>query len=88
MRTLAISILAAVSMAITGCNCCQQQAADTKAVSMGAVNSACPISGRNVEGGPLVDYNGAQVGLCCNGCVNGWDKKSDADKQAFLNSQK
>lgn len=88
MRTLAISLFAVASMALTGCNCCEKQTADTKAVNMGAINSSCPVSGRDAEGGPVVDYNGTQVGLCCNGCVDRWNKQSDTSKQTFVDSSK
>jgi len=87
MRTLAFSLLAAASMTFAGCDCCQKQTT-AATVNMGAVNSACPISGRSVEGGPIVDYNGSQVGFCCNGCANGWNNKPDAEKQTYLDSQK
>ena len=83
MRIASILITAAV---LVGCDSTQKTTNST--VSMGAVNSTCPFSGKSTAGGPVEDYNGTKVGLCCNGCVDAWNDMPDEKKKAYVASQK
>jgi hypothetical protein len=83
MRITSILITAAV---LVGCDSTQKTSDST--VSMGVVNSTCPFSGRSTDGGPVEDYNGTKVGLCCNGCVDAWNDMPDEKKKAYVAKQK
>ena len=83
MRTLTL-ILSATLLA--GCNYSQKDNSAPRA-NMGVVNSTCPFSGRPVAGGPVENYDGAQVGLCCNGCAAAWNKMTPEKKQEYIKSQ-
>ncbi len=55
------------------------------AVSMGIVNSNCPMTNEKIDpNGPTATWKGATIGFCCGGCVANWNKKSDAEKSAFV----
>jgi len=65
------------------------KADSSSSASMGVVNTHCPMMSDHevdptVEG---VEYHGYKVGFCCAGCINGWNNKSDADKQAYIDAQ-
>ena len=82
MRTASLLIATAL---FVGCDSTQKTNTD---VNMGVVNSTCPVSGRSVEGGPVEDYDGTEVGLCCKGCVVAWNDMPAEKKQAYIASQK
>jgi hypothetical protein len=80
-----LALLAVAAFVLTACESDQKTDDNGDDVSMGALNSACPISGNPVDpDAPTVTYKGNTIGFCCAGCVNGWKKMSDADKQAFV----
>ena len=41
-------------------------------------------SGDPVDPAAAVEYHGHKIGFCCNGCVGGWEKKTDEEKQAIV----
>lgn len=54
-----------------------------------AVNLRCPITNEYIKGMDLpadqcTTYKGQKVGFCCPACKPGWDKLSDAEKEAKL----
>jgi hypothetical protein len=54
-------------------------------VALGAINDACPMSGRPVDPNtPTVSYKGHEVGFCCGGCPGPWVDKTEAEKDAFI----
>lgn len=82
-----IASLMIAGLILVGCDSSQKTTSNSN-VSMGAVNSTCPISGRSTEGGPVEEYDGTKVGLCCKGCVDGWNDMSDDKKRTYIASQK
>lgn len=55
------------------------------AMTVGAVNMKCPISGEELDGdSPTVAYNGSGIGVCCNNCAAKVEAWSDEDKQKFI----
>lgn len=54
-------------------------------------NANCPVSGHTVgsmQKGAHVDYNGYQVGLCCNGCTGRFNKNAEKNLQEALTDAK
>lgn len=59
--------------------------ATPKQVSMGVVNSKCPMMLSHPAGEKVTtEFQGQKVGLCCAGCMPAWNKLSDAEKAAAL----
>ena len=85
MRILGIIVFSCAAVALTGCN--SNQKTDASQPSMGVINSKCPLSGMNVAGGPVEEYDGNKVGLCCRGCIAGWNDMPTTDKNAFVAQQ-
>lgn len=78
-----LATLALASLVLVGCAQNKQQAAAKPAAnaSMGIVNSKCPMMPEHAAGSSVtVDYNGQKVGLCCKGCISGWNKLTEAEK--------
>ena len=48
------------------------------------INSKCPIGGEAIDPEVTLDFAGAKIGLCCEGCRGDWDAMADADKTAWL----
>ena len=82
-----IAMILIASAALAGCDSTQKKTTNSN-VSMGVINSTCPVSGRSVEGGPVEEYDGTEVGLCCNGCVDAWNDMPSEKKQAYVVSQR
>ena len=85
MRILGIIAISCAATILAGCH--SNQKADNNQPSMGVINSQCPLSGRSVDGGPVEDYDGKKIGLCCRGCVAGWNNMSTTDKNNFVAQQ-
>ncbi len=65
----------------------------TQAAALTVVNTACPISGEDLGSKDhtakvVRTYNGENVGFCCDGCGQKFDKMSDEKKAATLTSAK
>lgn len=84
-------LLAGTAVLLTAC---QTKESTTQAsmmntsgnVAMGAVNDTCPIMPSH-EIDPAVTVqtaDGKLVGFCCAGCINTWNKKSDAERGAYV----
>ena len=84
MKTLGILTISCAALMLAGCDYNQKK--DAAQPSMGVLNSTCPLSGRSVNGGPVEDYDGSKIGLCCSGCVYGWNEMSTQDKNAYVAS--
>ena len=70
-------------VALTGCQ--GTQTATESSVSPGMVNARCPQSGGPLrEGCPTSSWDGETIGFCCPGCKAGFDRKTDAAKNAQL----
>lgn len=84
---LACTVLGGL-LALTGCKSDQDMQQDSaNAVSMGAVNTVCPVMPTHKVNPNTTDYamyNGHKIGFCCGGCNNTWEKMSETEKQAFL----
>lgn len=53
------------------------------------VNMSCPIMNDPLGSNPsVVEFEGAKVGFCCEGCAEDWEKKPAADKRAYVTSQR
>ncbi|MCA9283945.1 MAG: hypothetical protein KDA22_01930 [Phycisphaerales bacterium] len=51
------------------------------------VNEYCVVVQEDPVNPEIVrEWNGQRVGFCCNGCIPRWDKMTDAQKQAALDS--
>lgn len=86
MKTVLMAAVAVAALAVGGC--ASNKAAKTEA-SMGIVNSKCPMMPDHpATTKTVVDYKGQKVGLCCAGCIKGWNGLSDADKAAKLQAAK
>jgi len=56
-----------------------------KTGSMGIVNNKCPMMLSHPAGTKVtVDLNGQKVGLCCAGCLPGWNKLTAEQKAEKL----
>ncbi|MBI5722395.1 MAG: hypothetical protein HZA50_00395 [Planctomycetes bacterium] len=56
-----------------------------------AVNARCPILGKKINPDSVPasltrEFKGQKVGFCCGGCPGAWDKLTDAEKEAKLNT--
>ena len=85
MRPLGFLIVSCATLTFAGCDSTQK--ADSSQPSMGVINSKCPLSGMNVAGGPVEEYDGNKIGLCCRGCIAGWNGMSVTDKNTFVAQQ-
>lgn len=51
----------------------------------GAINDVCPVMGGAVDPNtPTVMWRGYKIGFCCPGCDQGWNDKTEEEKDAFL----
>ncbi|MCA9296126.1 MAG: hypothetical protein KC983_06400 [Phycisphaerales bacterium] len=85
------AVLAGITLGLTAC---QSNEATSQAsmmdgsgeVAMGAINDTCPIMPSH-EIDPAVTVqtaNGETIAFCCAGCINAWNKKSDAERAAYV----
>lgn len=56
---------------------------DTQTVAV-AVNADCPLTGRAVGEGKLVEYKGTTIGLCCDNCMARWPTLTMEEMDAAL----
>lgn len=55
--------------------------------SAGPVNTMCPIGGHDVNASiGTVVHKGQEVAFCCEGCLEGWEDMSDADRDEAVAS--
>ncbi len=64
-----------------------------EAVQPPFTNTKCPMMGGAINPQKITpaltrEFDGQKVAFCCAGCPDMWDKLSNADKQAKLNSQR
>jgi hypothetical protein len=89
-KTAALFVTAIALATLAGCASSKKEAAaDTaaapKQANMGIVNTKCPMMLSHPAGTKVtVDYNGQKVGLCCAGCVGGWNKLTAEQKAEKL----
>jgi YHS domain-containing protein len=93
MSCLSLVASAAVLMNLAGTAAAQAQPADKApaksaekaAVKAGKpVNQTCPITGEEIDGETTMAYKGQTLGFCCPGCDTKFEKKTAAEKDAFL----
>ena len=82
MKKLSIVLILVL---VVGLVSCATDAAtnDTQTVAV-AVNADCPIQGRAVAEGKLVEYKGTTIGLCCDNCMANWGTLSAERKDELL----
>ena len=85
MRRVGFLIVSCATLTLAGCDTIRK--ADTSRPSMGVINAQCPLSGMNVAGGPVEEYGGNKVGLCCRGCIAGWNGMSVTNKNTCVAQQ-
>ncbi len=85
-RTLRVASLATCAMAFTACETTEDTSSPTtQPAAMGMLNTTCPMSGEPVSAdAETVSYDGMTIGFCGNGCVKPWNKKTDAEKAAYV----
>ena len=85
LRTLTIASLATCALVFTACETTDEAESSSTQPAMGMLNTTCPMSGEPVSvDAQTVSYDGKTIGLCCNACVKPWNKKTDADKTAYI----
>ncbi len=87
IRTLPAVLITGAAIALAGCESDDSGDMSTTqaSVSMGAINDTCPIMGGDIDpSAAMADFGGAQIGFCCNGCINKWNAWSDAQKRDFV----
>ncbi len=85
MKTILIAS-ALTLLAIAGCASSNKPAAATT-TSTKPVNKYCIIMDEHpvrADAQTTVMYKGQAVGFCCEDCIDGWQKMSDAQKDAAL----
>lgn len=87
--TARLGVLAATAVgALVLCGCQAQQgtrAGASSTVSMGAVNSECPVSGKPVKADAgTATWRGKTIGFCCPNCSPSWNAMSAKEKDAFV----
>jgi hypothetical protein len=82
MKKLSIVLILVL---VVGLVSCATDAAtnDTQTVAV-AVNANCPMQGRAVAEGKLVEYKGTTIGLCCDSCMAAWGTLSAERKDELL----
>lgn len=82
MKKLSIVLILVL---VVGLVSCATDAAtnDTQTVAV-AVNANCPMQGRAVAEGKLVEYKGTTIGLCCDNCMAAWGTLSAERKDELL----
>lgn len=88
--------LTASTLALAGCKttssaaCCADGTCDGNCeaagepATMGAMNEACPFTGRPVNAAQTVSFEGQEVGFCCANCAGKFAEMTDAEKQAAI----
>jgi len=56
----------------------------SEAAATATINTVCPLMDEAVDPAYVVTYEGARVGLCCEGCVPDWNALVDTEKQKFV----
>jgi hypothetical protein len=87
MKTILIAS-ALTLLAIAGCASSNKPAAAAAAATTSKpVNKYCIIMDEHpvrADAQTTVMYKGQAVGFCCEDCIDGWQKMSDAQKDAAL----
>ncbi len=84
-RTLRIASLATCVVVFTACETTEDTSSPTSRPAMGMLNSTCPMSGEPVGADArTVTYDGETIGLCCDACVGPWNRKTAAEKAAYV----
>ena len=78
------ALIVAAALALGACS----SASKTDTASMGMVNTTCPYSGQPASADHTAEYNGQEVGFCCNGCAGKFSKLDDAGKSAMVSKAK
>jgi hypothetical protein len=88
-KVLATCVAAGSILAFSACESSpssETMPSTAPAVEPGMLNSTCPMSGEPVDpAAPVMEYHGYKIGLCCGGCVKGWNGMSEEAKLAFVN---
>ena len=84
MKKLSILVILVLVVGLVSCAATGDSATgDTQTVAV-AVNADCPIQGRAVGEGKLVEYKGTTIGLCCDNCMAAWGTMDNERKDELL----
>jgi len=50
---------------------------ESEGIAVEKIQTTCPVTGDKIDKKLFVDYKGKRVYLCCQGCVDGFDKEPD-----------
>ena len=79
------AVVAAAFLLFAAC----QGTSHAASTGQAAMNTKCPMTGEDLEAAsPTTYFHGKKVAFCCPKCIPGWNKLSDADKQAKLDKAK
>ncbi len=93
MRTMNTLATAAAIASLAGLGACaNNKAADAKGTAAASsanagmlANSKCPIvPDHPIDPSVTVMFKGSKVAFCCAGCIDEWDKASEAKKSELL----
>lgn len=77
-----LALIAAGSM-LFALGACASSSKDARAAK--PINARCPIQNHQIDSNsPVVTYKGHTIGLCCEDCIEPWNKLSAAEKDAKL----
>ena len=80
-RTTLGSLLGTVALAAL-VGCASAPADDASATS--ATNAVCPLMGTEADPAYTVQFDGRDIALCCDTCVDEWNGMSDEARREFL----
>ncbi|MAY74488.1 MAG: hypothetical protein CMJ31_07265 [Phycisphaerae bacterium] len=84
IAAVALGSLATVGVT-AGCASNGANATASNELAVQPVNEVCPIGGHDVVPSVgTVSYMGKEVGFCCEGCLDGWQAMTPAEKDAAL----
>lgn len=79
------SALVLLAGGLAACSATQRDTDDSSQVTSVPVNTVCPIGGHEItEDAPMVTYKGTTIAFCCEGCYEGWQDMSVAERDEVL----
>ena len=85
MRTCLAVAFVAAAVALAGCtNDKKTTSTAPSTATVKAVNTTCPVGGKNVDTAVVRTWKGTNVGFCCTNCAGKFDKMTDAEKDAVV----
>ncbi|MCL4209415.1 MAG: hypothetical protein HRU76_10580 [Phycisphaeraceae bacterium] len=84
LRSGLFACLAACALGLSACS--SGDKATNETASMGVINSHCPMMAEHEVDTAVTpaEYKGHKIGFCCSGCLNGWNKMTTEQKDAFV----